>query len=92
MTVFRKGRKERRIPFSFELRKVLFRWQQVRQIINATKAPERLRVCFDTEHAFAAGYDLRTAEGYERTFAEFDEVIGLDLTAASHVVHREPAR
>jgi deoxyribonuclease IV len=62
-----------------------YRFQQVRQIIDATKAPERLRVCFDTEHAFAAGYDLRTKDGYERTFAEFDETIGLDLLVAFHL-------
>src|SRR5262245_12885689 len=62
-----------------------YRFQQVQQIIDATKAPERLRVCFDTEHAFAAGYDLRTAEGYERTFAEFDELIGLPLLVAFHL-------
>jgi deoxyribonuclease-4 len=62
-----------------------YRFQQVQQIIDATKASERLRVCFDTEHAFAAGYDLRTAEGYERTFAEFDELIGLPLLVAFHL-------
>jgi deoxyribonuclease-4 len=62
-----------------------YRFQQVRQIIDATKAPERLRVCFDTEHAFAAGYDLRTADGYKRTFAECAEVIGLDLLVAFHL-------
>jgi len=62
-----------------------YRFQQVQQIIDATKAPERLRVCFDTEHAFAAGYDLRAADGYARTFAEFDETIGLDLLVAFHL-------
>jgi deoxyribonuclease-4 len=62
-----------------------YRFQQVRQIIDATKAPERVRVCFDTEHAFAAGYDLRTKDGYERTFAEFDETIGLKLLVAFHL-------
>jgi len=62
-----------------------YRFQQVQHIIDATKAPERLRVCFDTEHAFAAGYDLRTAGGYERTFAEFDETIGLNLLVAFHL-------
>lgn len=61
------------------------RFQQVRQIIDATAAPERLRVCFDTEHAFAAGYDFRTAAGYARTFAEFDEEIGLDRLVAFHL-------
>ncbi|MBI3800320.1 MAG: deoxyribonuclease IV [Deltaproteobacteria bacterium] len=62
-----------------------YRFQQVQQIIDATQAPERLRVCFDTEHAFAAGYDLRTAEGYERTFVEFEELIGIRLLVAFHL-------
>ena len=62
-----------------------YRFQQVRQIIDASKNPDQLRVCFDTEHAFAAGYDLRTKEGYERTFAEFDETIGLGLLVAFHL-------
>lgn len=62
-----------------------YKFNQVRQIIDATKAPERVQVCFDTQHAFAAGYDLRNKEGYECTFAEFDEVIGLDLLVAFHI-------
>ena len=62
-----------------------YRFQQVRQIIDASKNSDQLRVCFDTEHAFAAGYDLRTTEGYERTFAEFDETIGLGLLVAFHL-------
>ena len=62
-----------------------YRFQQVRQIIDASKNSDQLRVCFDTEHAFAAGYDLRTKEGYERTFAEFDEIIGLGLLVAFHL-------
>jgi deoxyribonuclease IV len=62
-----------------------YRFQQVRQIIDASKNSDQLRVCFDTEHAFAAGYDLRTKEGYERTFAEFDETIGLEIFVAFHL-------
>ncbi|MGH7960245.1 MAG: deoxyribonuclease IV [Candidatus Binatia bacterium] len=62
-----------------------YRFQQVRQIIDAAHAPERLRVCFDTEHAFAAGYDLRTPEGYEQVFTEFDETVGLDVLVAFHL-------
>ena len=53
-----------------------YRFEQIGDIIDATKECDRLRVCFDTEHAFAAGYDIRTKEGYERTFAEFDKTIG----------------
>ncbi len=62
-----------------------YRFEQIANIIDATKESDRLRVCFDTEHAFAAGYDIRTKEGYERTFAEFDETIGLDVLAAFHL-------
>jgi deoxyribonuclease-4 len=62
-----------------------YRFEQIAAIIDATKESERLRVCFDTEHAFAAGYDIRTREGYERTFAEFDEIIGLERLAAFHL-------
>jgi deoxyribonuclease-4 len=62
-----------------------YRFQQIRDIMDATKESERLRVCFDTEHAFAAGYDIRTEEGYERTFAEFDDTIGIELLAAFHL-------
>jgi deoxyribonuclease-4 len=62
-----------------------YRFEQIGDIVDATKESDRLRVCFDTEHAFAAGYDIRTKEGYERTFSEFDEAIGLDRLAAFHL-------
>ena len=62
-----------------------YRFEQIASMIDATKESERLRVCFDTEHAFAAGYDIRTKEGYERTFGEFDQAIGIKLLAAFHL-------
>ena len=62
-----------------------FRFDQIRSIIDSAKESERVRVCFDTQHAFAAGYDIRTKEGYERTFTEFEEKIGLKLLAAFHL-------
>lgn len=62
-----------------------YRFEQIRDMIDATKQCERIRICFDTEHAFAAGYDIRTKDGYERTFGEFDEVIGLERLAAFHL-------
>lgn len=62
-----------------------YRFEQIRAMIDATRESDRLRVCFDTEHAFAAGYDIRGKEGYERTFSEFDELIGLKLLAAFHL-------
>jgi deoxyribonuclease-4 len=62
-----------------------YRFDQIRDIIDSSRQNDRLRVCFDTQHAFAAGYDIRTAEGYERTFSEFDAMIGLDRLAAFHL-------
>jgi deoxyribonuclease IV len=62
-----------------------YRFEQIGAMIDATKESDRLRVCFDTEHAFAAGYDIRTKEGYEQTFSEFDEAIGIDRLAAFHL-------
>ena len=62
-----------------------YRFEQIGGIFDATSESDRLRVCFDTEHAFAAGYDIRTREGYERTFSEFDDAIGIDRLAAFHL-------
>jgi len=58
---------------------------QMGQIFDAVTETDRLRLCFDTEHAFAAGYDLRSTEGYEQTFAELDKFIGLKRLAAFHM-------
>lgn len=54
-------------------------------IIKASEYPDRLRICYDTCHTFAAGYDLRTEAAYTATFDAFDDVLGLDLLACFHV-------
>ena len=43
-----------------------------------------MAVCVDTCHIFAAGYDIRTEEGYEKTMKEFDDVIGFHNLVAIH--------
>jgi deoxyribonuclease IV len=60
-------------------------FEQMAQIFVAVTENERLRLCFDTEHAFAAGYDIRTPEGYENTFGELDKYIGIKKVAAFHL-------
>ena len=60
-------------------------FQEMAQIFDAVVENERLRLCFDTEHAFAAGYDIRTPEGYENTFSELDKLIGIKKLAAFHL-------
>jgi deoxyribonuclease-4 len=60
-------------------------FQQMARIIDAVRDNDRLRLCFDTEHAFASGYDIRTPEGYENTFNELDKYIGITRLAAFHL-------
>ncbi len=62
-----------------------YSFAQMGKIFDAVKEHERLRLCFDTEHAFAAGYDLRSNEGYERAFDELDKYIGLKRLVAFHL-------
>jgi deoxyribonuclease-4 len=64
-----------------------WRFEQVAAIRAAVPAAHRKRVgvCVDTCHVFAAGYDLTTAAGYERTIAELDGVIGLEHVRAFHL-------
>ena len=62
-----------------------FRFEQMRGIIDQVEEKDRMAVCVDTCHIFAAGYELTTEEGYHRTFGEFDAILGLDRLVAFHV-------
>ncbi len=62
-----------------------YSFDHLRRIIDAVEAKDRVAVCVDTCHIFAAGYDIRTEKGYDKTFREFDEVVGLDRLVAFHV-------
>ncbi len=42
-------------------------------------------ICFDTQHAFGSGYDMRTKAAVEETFTQFDQTIGLSFLKMSHV-------
>lgn len=53
-------------------------------IFQGVRDPERLVICMDTCHMFAAGYDLRTPKAYEQTMAEFDSQIGFDKLKVIH--------
>jgi len=61
-----------------------YRFEQLARVIEHAKDPARLAVCLDTCHIFAAGYDIRTEEGYEAVFAEFDRLIGTDRIKVIH--------
>lgn len=57
----------------------------IARIISGVEDKTRVGVCVDTCHTYSAGYDLRSAEGYERTWREFDETIGRDYLKAIHL-------
>lgn len=60
-------------------------FEQLASIIANVREPERLCVCIDTAHLFAAGYDISTEKGTKETFAKFDKVIGKERLAALHL-------
>jgi deoxyribonuclease-4 len=62
-----------------------YRFEQIGNIIDAVAQKDRMAVCVDTCHVFAAGYDIATEAGYEATFDEFDAIIGLERLVAFHV-------
>lgn len=62
-----------------------YTFAQLGAMIAAVEESDRLGVCFDTAHGFAAGYELRTRDGYEVTWSEFEETLGLDRLKAIHL-------
>jgi deoxyribonuclease IV len=61
------------------------RFEHLAALLETVKRPERLGVCFDTCHVFAAGYGLENAAEYKATMAEFDKVVGIDQLRVFHV-------
>jgi len=62
-----------------------YRFEHLRDIMREIDLPERVGVCLDTCHIFAAGYDIRSREAYERTMDEFDKIVGLEFLQVIHV-------
>lgn len=61
------------------------RFEEIAFIREGVRDPQRLGVCFDTCHAFAAGYPLDSEADYATTFEQFDELIGLSNLKLFHV-------
>jgi len=61
------------------------RFEHIRDIIAASRYPNRFGVCLDTCHIFAAGYDFTTEAGYRAAIEEFDNIIGLDKLKLFHL-------
>lgn len=62
-----------------------YAFEHLAAIIERVDDKSRVGVCIDTCHAFAAGYDISTRDGYERVVKEFDEVVGLSYLRGMHL-------
>ncbi len=60
-------------------------FEQLARIIDHVDDKSRIGVCIDTCHAYSAGFDLATPEGYEETWRRFDEIIGFDRLRGMHL-------
>ena len=59
--------------------------ENIQHIIEQLAKPERVGICFDTCHAFAAGYDLRTEETVTSTIRKIDKIIGFERLKLVHL-------
>jgi deoxyribonuclease-4 len=67
-------------------------FEQLSYIIDHVREPERLCVCLDTAHVFAAGYDISSDGAVQKMFRQFDRVIGLERLVAIHLNDSKTAR
>jgi len=68
------------------------RFEHLASITANVREPERLCVCLDTAHLFAAGYDMSSEDSARKTLREFDRVIGRDRLVAIHLNDSKTAR
>jgi deoxyribonuclease IV len=62
-----------------------YRFEHLRAIIDLVEDNDRMSVCIDTAHIFAAGYDIRTPEVYKRTMKEFNDIVGMKYLKCFHM-------
>jgi deoxyribonuclease-4 len=62
-----------------------YRFEHLADIISKVIDKSRIGVCLDTCHTFAAGYNIRTAEGFDRVLGEFDRIVGLNYLKGMHL-------
>lgn len=62
-----------------------YSFEQLARILEQARDPNRFGICFDTCHVFAAGYEIDTYEGYERTIEQIDKTIGIKNIKSFHL-------
>ena len=61
------------------------KFQELRSIIDLVEDKSRIGVCIDTCHAFAAGYDLASEEGFNIMVKDLEQIVGLKYLKAIHL-------
>jgi len=67
-----------------------YKFEHLAYIIDKIEDKSRIGVCIDTCHMFTAGYDIRTKEAYEKTWAEFDKIVGFEFLCGMHINDSKP--
>ena len=62
-----------------------WKFEHLAQIIDKVEDKSRVGVCIDTCHMFSAGYDIRTKEAYDKTWSEFDNIVGFKYLMGMHI-------
>ena len=62
-----------------------YRFEHLAAMIEGVEQKDRIGVCIDTAHAFAAGYDLSSEEAFRNTFEEFDRAVGFKWLRGMHL-------
>ena len=66
------------------------RFEHLAQIIDKVENKARIGICIDTCHMFTAGYDIRTRETYDKTWGDFDKIVGREYLMGMHLNDSKP--
>ncbi len=67
-----------------------YKFEHLAYLIDKVKDKNRVGVCIDTCHMFTAGYDIRTKDVYEKTWKEFDDIVGFEYLQGMHINDSKP--
>lgn len=67
-----------------------YKFEHLAQIIDKVEDKSRMGVCIDTCHMFTAGYDIRTKEAYDKTWNDFDNIVGRQYLMGMHINDSKP--
>jgi deoxyribonuclease IV len=62
-----------------------YKFEHLRKIIDLIDEKERVTICIDTAHIFAAGYDIKDSKNYDNVINEFDNIVGIDRLKCLHM-------